>query len=193
VGPPERNVIGILTSDVRLFYDLARFLSARKLAFRMIDFETGYPRDIGVILTSPAELDSVNFEPRIAVTDIEAAVRQARMALNGVGEEHELVMGVDPGPEPGIAAILGGRVIETRVANSPEQAAVIILGILEDYSFSRCILRIGHGSKAHRDRVLELVGAMFDEVEIVDETCTSNTNRGHHEEAAVRIARCVNL
>lgn len=187
---PVRNVIGILTSDVRLYYDLAKFLKARKLRFRMLDFGNDFPRDIGVVLTSPAELERVNFEPRIAVTDMEAAVRQARMALNGLDHGHDLVIGVDPGPEPGIAAILGGQVVETRVADSPEQAANIIIGILEDYRFSRCVLRIGHGAKEHRDRVLELVAAQFDEVEIVDETCTSNSNRGFHEEAAVRIARC---
>lgn len=187
---PERNVIGILTDDVRLYYDLSKFLKSRNLKFRMLDFGIDYPLDIGVILTSPGELDCINFEPKIGVTDIEAAARKAVQAVKGLGGNHILIVGVDPGPEPGIAAILNDQIIETRHAQSPEHAADIIFGILSDYSYTSCLLRIGHGSKLHRDRVLELVEGNFDEVEIVDETCTSNINRGYHAEAAVRIAKC---
>jgi len=188
--PVERNVIGILTADVRLYYDLARFMRSRNVKFRLLDYNDSIPLDIGVILSSPGELDSIKFSPKIAVSDIETALRQALQAMNGLGDSVVLVIGVDPGPEPGIAALLSGPIIETRHAQSPEQAADIIRGILSDYSYSQCVLRIGNGSPEHRDRILELVAGSFNYVEIVDESRTSKCIRGYHAEAAIKIARC---
>ena len=186
--PAERDVIGILTGDVRLYYDLAKFLRSRNRKFRLLDFRGPIPLDIGVVLTSPEELDSIEFSPKIAVKDMETGLRQALQAMSGLEESSVPVIGVDPGPEPGIAAILSGRTIETRHAQSPEHAADIIRGILSDYSYSQCVLRIGNGSPEHRDRILELVAGSFNYVEIVDETRTSNINRGYHAEAAIKIA-----
>jgi hypothetical protein len=187
---PERNVIGILTANVRLYYDLSKFLKFRNIKFRLLDFEKSIPLDIGVILTSSEELDTVNFFPKIAVTDIETSIRKAMQDMKGFGDNHILVIGVDPGPEPGIAAISNDRVIETRQAHSPEHAADIILGILSDYSYSQCVLRMGNGAPEFRDRILELVSGSFNYVEIVDESKTSNCIRGYHEDAAIKIARC---
>ncbi|MBA3044989.1 MAG: hypothetical protein FP824_02105 [Euryarchaeota archaeon] len=183
----KRDVIGILTANVRLYYDLSKFLRTGNLKFKILDFNSAIPNDIGVILTSPEELDAVNFEPKIAVEDLEIGIRKARQAMNGLGEELVLVIGVDPGPEPGIAALSNGLVIETRQAQNPEHAADIIFGILNGYSFSQSILRIGNGSPEYRDRILELVSGNFNYVEIVDETGTSKVGEGHVD-AAVRIA-----
>ncbi|MDO9537314.1 MAG: hypothetical protein Q7J68_03240 [Thermoplasmata archaeon] len=185
----ERNVIGILTSNVRLYYDLCKFLKARNHKFRILDFNIPIPPDIGVILTSPEELDEIIFTPKIAVADMENAIRQALQAMKGLGDKHVLIVGVDPGPEPGIAAILDGQIIETRQAHTLEQAADIIFGILSDYSYSQSILRIGDGAKEFRDRIIELVAANFNYFEIVDESSTSHCIRGYHEEAAVKIAQ----
>ena len=184
----ERNVIGILTEEVRLYYDLARLLKRRNIRFRILDFGNPIPHDIGAILTSPGEAGKISFEPVIAVMDLEIAIRQAIQAMKGVSDNHILVIGVDPGPEPGIAVLSDGQIIETRQAQSPEHAADIILGILNGYSFSQSVLRIGNGAPEHRDRILELVSGNFNYVEVVDETGTSNSNRGYHEEAAIRIA-----
>lgn len=186
---PERNVIGILTANVRLYYDLSKFLKLRNIKFRLLDFERSIPLDIGVILTSSEELENINFLPKIAVADIETSIRQAMQEMKGFGDNHILIVGVDPGPEPGIAAISNEKVIETRQAHSPEHAADIILGILSDYSYSQCVLRIGNGAPEQRDRILELVSGSFNYVEIVDEAKTSNCIRGYHEDAAIKIAR----
>ena len=185
----ERNVMGILTADVRLYYDLARYLKARNLKFRILDFNEPIQKDIGVILTSPEEMDDVKFEPCIGITDLETGVMKALQALKGLGGDHILVVGVDPGPEPGIAVMLDRHIIDTRQAHNPEHCADIILGILTGYSFSQSVLRMGNGSPEHRDRILELVSGNFNYVEIVDETGTSNGMRGAHLDAAVRIAR----
>ncbi len=184
----EKNIIGVLTNNVRLYYDLMTFLKSRKLEFRMLDFEKTIPPDIGAILTSPEELDSINFQPKFPVTDMETDIRKARQAITGLDDSHILTIGVDPGPMPGIAALSNDKIIETRQAQNTAHAADIIFSILSDYSYSQCILKIGDGSPEERDAIIELVAGNFDDVQIVDEGSTSRTGEGH-EDSAVRIAR----
>jgi len=133
LSQPEKNIIGVLTKDVRLYYDLMEFLKTQKLKFRMLDFQNSIPRDIGAILTSSEELDSINFQPKIAVTDMETDIRKARQAINGLDDSQILIIGVDPGPMPGIAALSDDKIIETRQAQNTAHAADIIFGILSGY------------------------------------------------------------
>lgn len=185
---PEKNIIGVLTNNVRLYYDLMKFLKSRNLEYKMLDFEKSIPHYIGVILTSPEELDSITFQPKMPVTDLETDVRKARQAMNGLDETQILIIGVDPGPMPGIAAMSNDRIIETMQAQNTAHAADIIFNILSDYSYSQCVLKIGDGSPEERDQIIEMVSGNFDDVQIVDEASTSKAGEGH-EDSAVRIAR----
>ena len=99
-----------------------------------------------------------------------------------------LIIGVDPGPMPGIAALCNDKIIEKWQAQNPAHAADIIYSILSDYSYSQCILKMGVGSPEERDQIIEMVAGNFDLAEIVDEARTSKVGEGH-EDAAVRIAR----
>ena len=184
----ESSIIGVLTRNVRLYYDLIKYLRSRNIMFKMLDFDNGIPRDIGVILTSREELESIHFKPIFAVADLETDVRKARQVLAGFDDAHVLILGVDPGPMPGIAALANEKIIETRQAQNIAHAADIIYGILSDYTYSFCILKIGNGAPEERDRIIELVAGNFDSVEIVDEASTSRVGEGH-KDSAVRIAR----
>ena len=183
------GLIGILTSDVRLYYDLIDLLKTKDIAFRMLNFDEPVPRDVGVVLTTEDELANIDFEPKIAVTDIETAVRHARLVLRGLSNRETVIVGVDPGPKPGIAVLCAGQIIETQLTHSPEEAADRIIEILEDYKFERSVLKMGHGSPEHRDIMLAHLTNYFSQVEIIDETRTSTKSHSPHEDAAVAIAR----
>jgi len=99
-----------------------------------------------------------------------------------------VVVGVDPGPKPGIAVMCADRIIETQATQSPEDAAHRIIKSLEDYAFSKPILKMGHGAPEHRDRMLALLSEYFSRVEIIDESRTSSRSHTRHEDAAVAIA-----
>ncbi len=185
----RKGIIGVLTTDVRLYYDLVNLLKKKDLGFRMLDFDKPVPHDIGVILTSEEEVDSIEFEPKIAVKDIELSIRQARLALRGLRSNETVIVGVDPGPSPGIAVLCTDQIIETKKAQSPEQAADIIIRILEDYAFEHSTLKMGHGSPEHRDKILAVISNYFDQVDIIDESSTSTKSHTPHIDAAVAIAR----
>lgn len=183
------DIIGVLTADVRLYYDLMNLLKKKNIIFRMLNFDEPVPHDIGVILTSCEELEKIDFEPKIAVEDIETSIRHARLALRGLSNTETIIVGVDPGPKPGIAVLCSGQIIETQRTHSPDEAADRIIEILGDYRFERSVLKMGHGSPEHRDRMLAILSNYFNQVEIIDETRTSTKSHTPHIDAAVAIAR----
>ena len=51
----DKKIIGILTKDSKLYFDLLKALKAKTLRFRSLDFDKGIPMDVGVVLTGQGE------------------------------------------------------------------------------------------------------------------------------------------
>jgi hypothetical protein len=184
------RTIGILTEDFRLFYDLAEALKRMNVPFASLSFRHGVPGHIGVVLTSPGEAERVFFETKVAVDgDVIAAVRRA-LSLLHQGEGFELlVVGVDPGEMPGIAVLGDGRVLETCRALSPEDAGARILEVCLHYSAESVVVRVGHGDRENRNRILRAICGRVQRCEIVDETHTTPHPSTTDMDSAVKIAR----
>ena len=187
------KVIGILTEDSRLFFDLVKEFRKRKLAFRSLVFGEKTPMDIGVILTSQSDADRINFEKVVVVdnADIYMGIRKAFQALSGMDPFEEMIIGVDPGKEPGIAVLCNDELIESHKARGQMKCAIIILHMLDSYSYENSKLRIGHGAPQSRDEILNLVADAFDIVEIINEFRTTKLTKNAESDvdAAINIAR----
>ncbi|MCK5037951.1 MAG: hypothetical protein KAS16_02520 [Thermoplasmata archaeon] len=187
------KVIGILTEDSRLFFDLVKEFRKRKLAFRSLIFGERTPMDIGVILTSQADIGRINFNKVVVIDhlDIYMGIRKAFQELSGMKPFEEMIIGVDPGKEPGIAVLSNDVLIESHKARGQMKCATIILHMLESYSYEKSKLRIGHGAPQSRDEILNLVADAFDTVEIINEFRTTKlTNNAESDvDAAINIAR----
>ncbi len=184
-----RKTIGIMTSDFRLFYDLAEALKSMGLQFTSLTFKGAVPPHVGVVLTSAQELDDVFFEPKLAADgNVKTAVRRSFILLAGRERADHLIVGVDPGETPGVAVLFKGRVLEAHIARSPEDAAAQVLEICADYAAERTVVRIGHGDEDNRNRILRLVCGKVDRCEIVDETTTTSPSTTDMDSAAT-IAR----
>src|SRR3990172_12264338 len=112
-----RKVLGILTQDFRLSHALVAPLKARDIPFTSLSFAKRVPENVGVVLTSPAETARVR-GPHVAVDDIENGLAKALQLLRGKSSWRELLIGIDPGHEPGFAVIGDGEVIDTSLAES---------------------------------------------------------------------------
>ncbi len=183
------KIIGLLTTNSRLYFDLVKVLKARKLEFRSLNFDEPVNLDIGVVMTGQEDFDKVDFSPKVNVTDVYRGVREAIQMLCGDGPFKELVIGADPGKYPGIAVVVEGEVIEALQANSTEQAIKIVKDMLEAYCFERSRLRIGHGAPDSRNQILNKVSQLFSIVEIVDESSTTKRTKTPDIDAAITIAR----
>lgn len=185
----NKKIIGLLTKDSRLYFDLVKVLRARRLEFRSLEFHSSINFDIGVVLTSEDELADIDFEPKIGVADAYQGVRMAIQALCGKSVIKELIIGVDPGDYPGIAVLADGEMIEALQANTIDQSIKILGDMLDAYVFDASRLRIGHGAPEARNTILNAVSQMFTVIEIVDESRTTKRTKTPDIDAAIAIAR----
>jgi hypothetical protein len=188
INPNVQKLIGLYTGDFRFFHDAREILKARGVPFVGISIGEEIPEDVGVVLTSRSEIDDVDYEPKVASESIEEAIGRALCILAGKTDINSLIIGIDPGPKPGLAAVADGTVLETRTAESPERVAELVRGLVRVYAPRNSRIRIGHGDPLNRNRI---VNSLLDEdhiVEMVDERGTTRRLENPDLEAAKQIA-----
>jgi hypothetical protein len=188
---PQR-VLGILTEDFRLYHDLVAELKARDIPFESLSFHQRLPHHVGVIITSPGELPRVRFRHKVAAAVVDDAIAQALRLLQGKEGFEELIIGIDPGPRPGVAALGDGQVVEVRTADTPEAVAGVVGSVVRNHPSRRVLVRVGHGDPTNRNRIINALEDQPVGVEIADEggTTPRDTRRDdvRNIEAALGIA-----
>jgi hypothetical protein len=177
-----RKVLGVLTEDFRLYHDLVATLKARRIPFVSLSFARRLPETVGAVLTSPAETSRVRSRHVVAVDDIEGAIAKALQLLRGKSEWKQLLIGVDPGREPGVAVVGDGEVIDTRIAAHVHRA-------VSTFPSPDVRVRVGHGDPTNRNRILNALARDPFRVEIVDEAGTTRRSHQPDVDAAIDIAR----
>lgn len=182
------KTIGLLTEDFRLFHDLVKTLKKRGLMFVSLSFDDPVPPTVGVVITTHDELDNIDFENKIACTDVGMAIAESIRILKGKDRFDELIVGIDPGAKPGIAVVGDGLVLETKGAASPEDVADLMKEIVVSYPASRIGLKIGHGDPTNRNRIINSLSTQKYDIEIVNEKGTTHRSDSPDQEAAIGIA-----
>jgi hypothetical protein len=193
--------LGILTRDFKVLHELVRRLNARGTTYRVLDHKENIPADVGAILVSwrdfpafqtpgqrtidgkPAELGLPTRLPIVSVRlddsgeeDYDRAISEGLRRLSGTERYERLVVGIDPGERPGLAFLGDGSVVHT--AQLPDEPAVLdhLKHYLPSFPAGEVIVRIGHGARLSRNRLLnDLLGLAMEDVrlEVVDETATN--------------------
>lgn len=182
------KVIGVLTRDFKLYYDLVKVLKKRDLPFISLSFDETIPPNTGVIITTAEEVDHIDFERKVVCKDITAAIAESIRVLKGKERFDELIIGIDPGAKPGVAVVGDGFVLETRRASSPEEVAEIVKEMSSSYPANRVGLRIGHGDPTNRNRIINSLSSQRFDIEIVNEKGTTPRSDTPDQEAATGIA-----
>ncbi len=184
-----RKVLGVLTEDFRLYHDLVRSLKGRGVPFVSLSFARRVPDTVGAVLTSPAEAARIRFRNVVVVHELDAAIAQALQLLKGKSEWQELLIGVDPGREPGVAVLGDGDVLDTYLAPNPEGVRDQVRTAIRTFPAKRVRVRVGHGDPTNRNRILNALADDDLAVEIVDEAGTTHRTPQPDLDAAVDIAR----
>ncbi|HYM38804.1 MAG TPA: hypothetical protein VEY12_01490 [Thermoplasmata archaeon] len=184
-----RKVLGILTEDFRLYHDLVAGLKARGLPFVSLSFTHRIPETVGAVLTSPAEAPRIRSRNVVAVRDLDGAIARALQLAKGKTEWQELLIGVDPGHEPGVAVLGDGEVLDTSLAPNPEAVRDQVRAALRTFPARGVRVRVGHGDPTNRNRILNALAQDGLRVEIVDEAGTTHRTPQPDLDAAVDIAR----
>lgn len=184
-----RKVLGVLTEDFRLYHDVVAALRARALPFESLSFGDRVPENVGAVLTSVAEAQRIRARNVVPVDDLDTAIGRALQMLKGRREWREILIGIDPGREPGIAVLGDGEVLDARLAEAPEAVGRIIRRALRTFPGKEVRVRVGHGDPTNRNRVLNALAPDGLHVEIVDEAGTTRRSPQPDVDAAMVIAR----
>jgi hypothetical protein len=181
------KIIGLVTEDFRFFHQMVRLLKDKDEPFVSFGFDESVPENVGAIITTKAEQDRVKFSTVVSDDDPDVAFRAARSVLRGK-RYSRIVVGIDPGRRPGIAVIGDGRIIDTELVFSPEEVAETLVYMTRNLEFDLMTVRIGHGDPTNRNRIIQAVWPLADEVEIVDESSTTKRTVTPDIDAAIMIA-----
>jgi hypothetical protein len=183
------RVVGILTEDSRVYFDLLTAFRAEGLKHVSLDFSEPLPANVAVVVTTEAERDRIPFDRVVTDPDPDIVVAKVKSILAGGREPTTIIIGIDPGNRPGIAAVgSDGTTLARTQAPSPEGVRELVDEIAERYSPSAMVVRIGDGDRTNRNRIFNMLWDCGYSVEIVDERNTTRRSKTPDEDAAYEIA-----
>ncbi len=150
------------------------------------------PVHIGVVITTESEIDAIDFDPdhiviagptKRADTVVDRAIIKLR-DIKDVG----IIIGIDPGERTGVAVLAETAVLFTYCVPMADVCQTV-LRIVESVHPGHVVIRIGHGARLIRTRIVNSLIKLGAYIELVDETGTTPAkSRDADIHAAIRIA-----
>ena len=106
--------LAVRTEDFQLSYKIIQELRKRKIEFSVLESGASIPSNDTIWFAHIDEINSSNIVGRPIPTSpdtIEQSVDVAMYLLRGNSSPNQLVIGIDPGPKPGIAWLVDGVII----------------------------------------------------------------------------------
>ena len=184
--------LAIRTNDFQLSFKLIEKLRADSLDFEVIDVNTPVHDDSIVWFSTPSEI--VDFPAMgtpipVDLDSIDSAVMSAVFQLKGPQESISLVIGIDPGPYPGIAWLVDGAFCGIMQLTSTKELMPNLIRLREIGSFVNITIKVGDGAPLIRDQIINDCIAENWVTEQVNENSTSSgLTRNNHSTSALRIA-----
>ena len=183
------RTIGIYTHDFSVFHDVVNLLKDREVNFFSLE-SAEIPPFVTVVLTTRAEASQLDFRKIIIVEsgNEEQAVEKAILWQAGTRRFSQLCIGIDPGEKPGMAAYADRNLLTTIKVEVPEDTAAAVKRIMDFYNYNTMIVRIGHGARTVRNRIINSLLPLHVDIEIVDEERTTIKHPTPDIQAAKQIA-----
>lgn len=180
--------IGIFTFDFKFYHDVIKDLRNWNLPFTSIESPDNIPRDVSVVLSS--KNDDYDLPNQIKAENPTAGIRMALPKLMNKNQFRSVVIGIDPGPKPGIAVMGDGVLLEAYECSSTRKVRREIIDISEGYLYREIIVKIGDGDAPNRNDILRSIGKLGIAINVVDEKNTSTPHKIHDNAlSAARIAQ----
>ncbi len=105
----------------------------------------------------------------------------------------EIVIGIDPGNYPGVAVLGNGKTISVYHVSAGE-VCPLMKKVLREFDGKKILVRIGHGARLIRCRLINDLLDLGLHVEMVDETGTTpRLGRGVHGQVVSDIIAAINI
>lgn len=182
--------IGIMTQDFEAYYECVRLLKEKNVPFYSLPAKGPVPTYINVVLTTEEAIRNVQLERIVRIEgDVESAVERAVNLDQGKPLYERLVIGIDPGKRPGICICGDGEILRTYHAHTLSKVTDFVRKTLVIYHYRSAIVRIGHGAPTQRNILINSMLDLDIEMEVVDETSTSEGKCAPDIQAAIYISR----
>lgn len=185
------KIIGVMTENFSLYYDLVKFLKERGTPFISLSFDDIIPANVGLIITTYEEQNKVSFEPILPIEENDSISLMIDKALNiieGKDKFGSLIIGIDPGKRPGVAVLGDSEVLNVYHLDSPEGVVRILKQVQKTYPNQELLIRIGHGAPTQRNRIINALFNFGHRLELVDESNTTHKTVQPDIKAAIDIA-----
>ena len=185
------KIIGVMTENFSLYYDLVKILKERRIPFTSLSFNDKVPANVGIILTTSADSKKFRFKPKLELgekDDISLMIDRALKILEGKDTFEKLIIGIDPGKRPGVAVLGDGEILNVHQVDSPEKVVDILKQVKKTYPKQDILIRIGHGAPTHRNRIINALYNFGVPMEMVDESHTTQKTVQPDIKAAIDIA-----
>ena len=181
--------IGIYTGDFLFYHEIIDTLRKWGLPFTSLEHPTEIPPDVVAVLSTP--MDFIPNEKAVKGIDPLATLRKSIPRLLNKQEFDRMIIGVDPGPYPGIAVFGDGILIEAYECPTLQRLSTDIKAIASSYSYRSIQLRLGDGDAPNRDLILQSIRPLGISISIVSEKNTSFPHKIHDN--ALSAARIANV
>ena len=159
------------------------------------------PLDVRVIITTEGRKDVVQGRSVITFeegSDPRRAVEESILLLLGKDRFRELVLGIDPGKQTGLAVLGDGIVLDTGTYTGVKNLIDEVARVLSAFPSERSVVKIGRGAEEYsrilRSTLSSSLSSAVD-IQMVEETGTTTDNIHTEEEgisrniiSAIRIA-----
>ncbi len=173
--------IGIFMDDFRLGYLVSLELKKRGIKYEILQSESEIDK-------YPLVISNVLHGRNIIFCEIpKNCARKAVAYTYGKRKFKKIVVGIDPGPKPGIAVVGDGYFVEEIQLSNLWEVRRYIDSISEGYKPEYIIIRIGDGDIVNRNRIVNTLIDTY-RVELVDESNTSESITNKDVESAKAIA-----
>jgi len=184
------HTVYIRTDDFQLAYHLIRRLQDEPhIRVRLLNTSEPPPPDHAVWLASPNEVQGEENGLAATIHTLDEVVSTMKHRLRSFKTAHQLVIGIDPGPRPGLAWYTDHVFDGTLQCESIPEAIGHILMLQSNILVDSMVIHVGNGSPTYRDRIINECLAYHLPVYEVDEKRTSSRHRGGHIASAMAIAK----
>lgn len=180
--------IGIFTFDFKFYHDVIKDLRKWNLPFTSLESLDSIPRDVSVVLSSTS--DEHNLPNQIKADNPTTGIRMALPRLMNKNQFRSIVIGIDPGPKPGIAVMGDGILLEAYECSSTRKVRKEIIDISEGYPYREIMVKMGDGDAPNRNEIFRSIEKLGLTINVVDEKYTSTPHKVHDNAlSAARIAQ----
>ncbi len=171
--------LGVMTRDFRVYNRLLYLLKEMNEPFTSLRPEDNF---IGFdIVFTDMDLKGNN----VFRTDGSEEFRLKQLVRSKNSEK--IVVGIDPGPTPGIATLANNVVIDKRSIYDVGEIRNYVSRVSEECRYNSFLIKVGNGDRGYRNQIIKSLKDF--RVQIVDERGSSRTiKRGEDSGSAINIA-----